>query len=62
MKLNKYIILLNIFIFIDLSSDLKILLDHFTFNSFYFTFLNHPLSFFMIFSLPYLNRNLKKYV
>ncbi len=54
MKLNKYLFLLLVFIVIDLSDELKIILDHITFSALYFAFLRHPLSFFMILSYPYL--------
>ena len=60
MKTNKYLFFLLIFIYIDLSIELKILLDHFTFNSLYFAISRNPLTFFMIFSIPYLVNNLKK--
>ena len=60
MKLNFYLILLSLFIFIDISDEIKIISDHFTFNALYFAFLKHPLSFFMIMSFPYLEKKLKK--
>ncbi len=54
MKLNFYLLFLLIFILIDMSNEIKIILDHFTFSSLYFAFTSNPLSFFMIFSFPYL--------
>ncbi len=60
MKLNKYSYLLLIFIFFDISSEIKIITDHFTFNALYFAFIRHPLAFFMLFSFPYLNNKLNK--
>jgi len=39
---------------IDLSEELKILFDQFTFTSLYYAVAKHPLSFFIIFSYPYL--------
>ena len=61
MKLNKYLFFLLIFILIDLSDELKILIDHFTFSSLYFAFIRNPLAFFMIFSFPYLFKKFKIY-
>ena len=58
MKLNIYLLLLSFFILIDISDEIKIIIDHFTFNALYFAFLRHPLSFFMIFSYPYLQNKL----
>ena len=60
MKLNKYSFLLMIFILVDVYSEIKIILDHFTFNALYFAFVRHPLAFFMIFTFPYLNMKLNK--
>ena len=60
MKLNKYSYLLILFIFFDIYYEIKIILDHFTFNALYFAFLRHPLAFFMIFTFPYLNAKLNK--
>ena len=59
MKLNFYLLFLSIFIIIDLSNEIKIILDHFTFSSLYFAFTRHPLSFFMIFSFPYLQMKIR---
>ena len=59
MKLNYYLIALLSLVLIDLSTELKILLDHFTFNSLYFAFAKHPLAFFILFSYPYLYKKLK---
>ena len=60
MKLNKYSFLLILFIYFDIDTEIKIILDHFTFNSLYFAFSRHPLAFFIIFTLPYLNMKLNK--
>ncbi len=60
MKINYYLILLFSLVLIDLSTELRILIDHFTFNSFYFALSKHPLSFFILFSYPYLYRKLTK--
>ena len=59
MKLNRYLYILFILIIIDLRIELKILIDHFTFSSLYFAFLRHPLAFFMLLSIPLLNKRLK---
>ena len=59
MKLNRYLYFLFILIIIDLRIELKILIDHFTFSSLYFAFLRHPLAFFMLLSIPLLNKRLK---
>ena len=59
MKINYYLILLISLVFIDLSTELKILFDHFTFNSLYFAFAKHPLAFFILFSYPYLYKQLR---
>ncbi|MBK16978.1 MAG: hypothetical protein CMK49_03055 [Prochlorococcus sp. SP3034] len=59
MKLNFYLIFLYIFIFVDLSNEIKIITDHFTFSALYFSFMRNPLSFFIIFTLPYLQKKLK---
>jgi len=42
MKLNYYLILLLSLVLIDLSTELRILFDHFTFNSLQFAFSKHP--------------------
>tara|TARA_B100000963_G_scaffold232003_1_gene202592 strand:+ start:7594 stop:7779 length:186 start_codon:yes stop_codon:yes gene_type:complete len=60
MKVNKFLFLLFFFIFYDLSGELKILFDHFTFNALYFAFLRHPLAFFIVVSLPYLIKKVNK--
>jgi len=60
MKINRYSYLLIIFIFFDVYSEIKIIIDHFTFHALYFAFLRHPLAFFMIFTFPYLNKKLNK--
>ena len=60
MKLNYYLIFLLSLVLIDLSSELRILFDHFTFISLKFAFANHPLAFFIIFSYPYLFKKLNK--
>ena len=59
MRLNKYLYLLAIFIFLEMYPEIKIIFDHFTFHALYFAFLRHPLAFFMIFSFPYLYMRLK---
>ena len=58
MKINYYLILLFALVLIDLSTELRILLDHFTLNPLFFAFSKHPLSFFILFSYPYLYRKL----
>ena len=60
MKINYYLILLFSLVLIDLSTELRILIDHFTLNSLYFSLSKHPLSFFIIFSYPYLYKKLTK--
>ena len=60
MKLNYYIIILFSLVLIELSTEFKILFDHFTFNSLHFAFVNHPLAFFLLFSYPYLYKKLGK--
>jgi len=60
MKLNYYLIVLLSLVLIDLSTELRILIDHFTFNSLYFAFNKHPLAFFVLFSYPYLYKKLNK--
>ena len=60
MKINYYLILLISLVFIDLSTELRLLIDHFTFNSLYFAFAKHPLAFFILFSLPYLFNKINK--
>ena len=59
-KINYYLILLVAFVFFDLSTELRILIDYFTLNSLYFAFAKHPLSFFIIFSFPYLYKKINK--
>jgi len=39
------LIILFSLVLIDLSTELRILFDHFTFNSLYFAFAKHPLAF-----------------
>ncbi len=58
MRLNYYLILLLSLVLIDLSTELRILFDHFTFNSLQFAFAKHPLAFFILFSYPYLYKKL----
>lgn len=48
------------FIFFDIYSEIKIIFGHFTYHSLYFAFQRHPLAFFMIITLPYLNMKLNK--
>lgn len=60
MKLNYYFVFLTIFVLVDLSHEIRILVDHFTFNALYFAFYENPLSFFIILSFPYLFKNLNK--
>ncbi len=60
MKFNYYLIILLFLVLIDISTELRILFDQFTFNSLYFAFANHPLAFFILFSYPYLNKKLNK--
>ena len=60
MKINYYLVLLFAFVLIDISTELRILIDQFTFNSLYFAFSKHPLSFFILFSYPYLYGKLTK--
>ncbi|ABB49932.1 conserved hypothetical protein [Prochlorococcus marinus str. MIT 9312] len=60
MKLNYYLIILLSLVLIDLSTELRILFDHFTFNSLYFALAKHPLAFFILFSYPYLYKKLNK--
>jgi len=47
-------------VLIELSSELRILFDHFTFNSLYFALSSQPLAFFILFSYPYLYKKLNK--
>ncbi|KGF89615.1 hypothetical protein EU92_1403 [Prochlorococcus marinus str. MIT 9107] len=47
-------------VLIDLSTELRILFDHFTFNSLHFAFSRHPLAFFILLSYPYLYKKLNK--
>ena len=58
--MNYYLILLFAFVYFDLSTELKILFDHFTFNAFYFAVSKHPLSFFIILTSPYLVKKVNK--
>ena len=60
MKLNYYLLILLTLVIIDISTELKILFDYFTFNSLYFAFAKHPLAFFIVFSYPYLYKKLNK--
>jgi len=46
--------------YIVVSTELRILFDHFTFNSLYFAISKHPLSIFILFSYPYLYKKLIK--
>jgi len=59
MKLNYYLIILFSLVLIDLSTELRILIDHFTFNSLYLAIGNNPLAFFILFSYPYLYKKIK---
>ncbi len=58
MKLNYYLILLFALVMIDLSTELRILFDHFTFSSLHFAFAKHPLGFYILLSYPYLYKKL----
>ena len=60
MNINFYLILLFSLVLIDLSTELRILFDHFTFNSLYFALSKNPLGFFILFSYPYLYKKLNK--
>ena len=60
MKLNVYLIFLVILIFIDISNEIKIILDHFTFNSIYFAISRHPVSFYLLLTFPYLSKKIKR--
>ena len=60
LKFNQYLIFLTLIILVDISDEIKILIDHLTLNSVYFAFLRNPLATFMIFSFPFLHKNLKK--
>ena len=60
LKFNQYLIFLTIIILIDILDEIKIITDHLTLNSVYFAFLRNPLATFMIFSFPFLHKNLKK--
>jgi len=53
-------IILFSLVLIDLSTELRILIDHFTFSSLYFAIGKHPLAFFILFSYPYLYKKLNK--
>jgi len=46
-------------VLIDLSTELRILFDHFTFSSLYFAIGKHPLAIFILFSYPYLYKKIK---
>jgi len=54
MKLNYYLIILYSLVLLDLSTELRIIFDHFTFSSLNFAIGKHPLAFFILFSYPYL--------
>jgi len=58
MRKNNFLFFLLIFLFFDLSNEIKIIFDYLTISSLYYAFLRHPLSFFMILSFPYLRKNL----
>ncbi len=60
MKINYYLIFLLSLVLIDLSIELRLIIDHFTFNALYFAFVKHPLAFFILFSYPYLYKKLNK--
>ena len=60
MKFNYYSIILLSLVIIDLSTELRILIDYFTFNSLYFALAKHPLAFYILFSSPYLLKKLNK--
>ena len=60
MKLNYYLVLLISLVLIDLATELRILIDHFTLNSLYFALGKHPLAFFILFTYPYLYKKLNK--
>ena len=60
MKLDLYFLFLIIFILIDISDEIKIITDHFTFSALYFSALRHPLSFFIIITFPYLQKKLRR--
>ena len=60
MKLNYYLMILFSLVLIDLSTELRILFDHFTFSSLYFAIGKHPLAIFILFSYPYLYKKLIK--
>jgi len=60
MRINYYLLILFSLALIDISTELRILFDHFTFNSVYFALARHPLAFFILFSCPYLFKNLNK--
>ena len=58
MKLNYYLIILFSLVLIDLSDEIKILFDHFTFIALQHAFADHLLAFFILFSYPYLYKKL----
>ena len=60
MKLNYYLMILFSLVLIDLSTELRILFDHFTFSYLYFAMGKNPLAFFILFSYPYLYKKLIK--
>ncbi len=60
MRLNFYLIFLTIFILLDISDEIRLITDHFTFSALYFAFIKHPLSFFMLITFPYLKKQLEK--
>ena len=60
MRINYYLIILISLVLVDLSTELRILFDHFTFNSLYFAIGKHPLAFFILFSFPFLFKKLNR--
>ena len=60
MRLNFYLIFLTIFILLDVSDEIRLITDHFTFSALYFAFIKNPLSFFMLITFPYLKKQLEK--
>ena len=59
-SVNKYFFFLILFILFDVSTEIKILYDHFTFYALYHSILRHPLSFFLIATFPYLSKKLNR--
>ena len=56
-KKNIEIVIILVFFFIalfDIQSEVKLLLDYFTFTSLYFAFISHPFSFLVIVFTPYI--------